>query len=95
MKKYAAQIRIARLHLANDNLRAYRYGMSGLLRSAPSGRSAQYLCSQIRADGFDIRQRGGQPVMAEDILPAASGRLLRWPQPCAADIVPAAAGGAA
>jgi len=73
MKKYAAQIRMARLQLLNDNARAYRYGMSALIRSAPSGRSARYLYSQIRADGFDIRQQGGQPVMAEDIVGPAIG----------------------
>ena len=73
MKKYAGHLRIARLQLANDNARAYRYSMSGLIRSALSGRSVQYLYSQIRADGFDIRQQGGQPILAEDIVPAAAG----------------------
>ena len=68
MKKYTAVIRMARQQLASENIRAYQYSMSGLIRSALTARSAQYLYSVIRADGFDIRPHGGQQVMANDIF---------------------------
>ena len=68
MKKYAAVIRMARQQLASENVLAYQQIMSGLIRSALTVRSVQYLYSIIRADGFDIRPHGGKLLMPNDIF---------------------------
>ena len=65
MKKYKVHLTNARHALNAGNVDAYKRGISGLIRSAPSMKSRNYLIGELVIDGFSINLFG--PLTAETI----------------------------
>ena len=72
MKKYKVHLTNARHALNAGNVDAYKRGISGLIRSAPSMKSRNYLINELVNDGFTVN-----PLVTVGILPVTPKTITK------------------